>query len=430
MPAFRPTNPPSSQPTAFPTSTPTSQPSSTPTSSPSTFGNAVVTACAPLVSHYVPYTAEAYFIAHQVLEGADTSLFNIAGANASFVQTVQCGMNGEYAVVPMQVDITNVLKPAVSISISSDVRSLGTTPPQVMLYYTVKFEFPVPEDLLLPNAYGQVLPYYYNLTAQLTQFVLNGYFTAALHQYGLSDGDVFSSTQAIIPPTYFGPYLLTPVPSIQPASAPVAASENAASKVSNNLLAIILSVTLGSCCLLIIALVIQQYYLERKRAREADMETWTREADADVTIFKKQTNDDGTNPAYQNRPIIRAVRNAVVSIGRASANVGKAISDFVSSKSNRPNQSSKNQPSAEKIDNEISNNEDEDNDDSPRATHFDIEEPSPEPSHPTANNTSAMLFVPEFSLDDVGTQPRETRAPSFSRRPSRRRVGFEDVDFD
>jgi hypothetical protein len=185
-----------------------------------------------------------------------------------------------------------------------------------------------------PNAYIQMFTYFEGLTNQMTTKVLNQDFIAALKEYCINYDNCFQTAVSTVEPQYFGPYLLTAVPTISPATVPVSKSSNNSLSVILNNLALIVGTCGGLLCLLLILGLGYYYYQQRKKAREDAMVVWQKEADnADITIYKKNgarrssENIHGMNPAFKamQRPV-KVVSDAASAVRRASVKALRRLS--------------------------------------------------------------------------------------------------------
>ena len=111
------------------------------------------------------------------------------------------------------------------------------------------------------GAYDEIAAYFEGLVSQFTTKILNDDFTVIFQQYLLdnnvdmitsgSGGNSYdlSSSKSTIQPDYFGPYLLTRLPTTSPVSEPLSSSNGSANNQIWSKLAVILGTTFGILCI-------------------------------------------------------------------------------------------------------------------------------------------------------------------------------------
>jgi len=322
---------------------PTSQPSGSPTSSPTflSYGRGLVNECKNLQGTYNQNTSyfEAYFGVHLKFYNSTASQFFVPGYNESLIKSIQCLLNGPYSVLPVQVNITNMISSTVSkskvTSTTSQWKSNAVTFDNLLeVRFNVKFLFPLTSGDFQPG----LGDYYFQLTYQLW---FRGFlqdkrysqlpFIAIFSEYcgnclpGLraeSGGIVYNTN-----PKFYGPYLLTAVPTIYPS---VAVKSVTSGKVVQSIwskLAVIIGTVGGILVVLFLLSVFYYFYLQRKEAREKEMELWQQKSDANIMIFKKKRVKEenmqvgSVNPGFKMIPkaskIARNVMDSMKATGTA-----------------------------------------------------------------------------------------------------------------
>jgi hypothetical protein len=192
-------------------------------------------------------------------------------------------MGGSYSIIPIQVNITRV-EPLDTIS--TDRQLLQTQ--SVQVEYTTQFLFPVSNDLTQPDAYQLMYDYYGNLTHQMLDNVAEGDFMKAfLYFLSLNGNSAFQGVTSGLAPVFFGPFLLTPLPTPAPSGDQV--KSNGANSLNSLLLflALIIGTVSGVLCLAALISSGYYYYYRKRISREDDMAEWAAKSQtADIEITK------------------------------------------------------------------------------------------------------------------------------------------------